>query len=46
MLGLNTSDEVELDYIVSSLGSVNHDLVTALYYGEAGQGQEGQGDFR
>ncbi|ETS75668.1 hypothetical protein PFICI_12612 [Pestalotiopsis fici W106-1] len=42
-LGLDTSADVELDYIVSSLGSVNHDLLTAIYY--AAQGNDGLKEY-
>ncbi|KAF7517421.1 hypothetical protein G7054_g13826 [Neopestalotiopsis clavispora] len=42
-LGLDTLADVELDYIVSSLGSVNHDLLTAIYY--AAQGNDGLKEY-
>lgn len=36
-LGLATTSEVELDFVVASLGSVNNDLISAIY--NAAQGQ-------
>jgi hypothetical protein len=42
-LGLESTDDAELDYIVSSLGSVNHDLITAIYY--AAQGDNGLKEY-
>ncbi|KAH8202228.1 hypothetical protein TruAng_003605 [Truncatella angustata] len=38
------ADAIELDYVVSSLGSVSHDLITAIYY--AAQGDDGLGEYR
>ncbi|KAI2471708.1 phospholipase D/nuclease [Annulohypoxylon bovei var. microspora] len=35
-LGLNTSKAIEVDFMISSLGSVNMDLVSAIYYGAQG----------
>lgn len=36
-LGLATDEEVELDYVCSSIGAVKHDLLTALYNACKGQ---------
>lgn len=36
-LGLATQDDVELDYVCSSIGAVNQDLLTALYNACKGQ---------
>ncbi|KAK9772650.1 putative Tyrosyl-DNA phosphodiesterase-domain-containing protein [Seiridium cardinale] len=43
-LGLGSSEDIELDYLVSSLGSVNHDLITAIYY--AARGDDGLKEYR
>ncbi|KAI0901612.1 phospholipase D/nuclease [Annulohypoxylon nitens] len=42
-LGLNTTGDIEVDYMVSSLGSVNMDLITAIYY--AAQGDNGLKEY-
>ncbi|KAK8035676.1 tyrosyl-DNA phosphodiesterase domain-containing protein [Apiospora rasikravindrae] len=39
-LGLNTPSLIDIDLVISSLGSVNHELLCALYY--AAQGDDGQ----
>ena len=39
-MGLNTPSLIDIDLIISSLGSVNHELLCALYY--AAQGDDGQ----
>ena len=39
-LGLNTPSLIDIDLVTSSLGSVNHELLCALYY--AAQGDDGQ----
>lgn len=36
-LGLNTTEDVAVDYVVSSLGSVSMDLITAIYYAVQGR---------
>ena len=33
---MGTTDDVVLDYVVSSLGSVNMDLITAIYHAAQG----------
>jgi hypothetical protein len=38
-LGLKTSDDIELDVAVASLGALNNELIYALYY--AAQGDDG-----
>ncbi|KAI0883481.1 phospholipase D/nuclease [Annulohypoxylon maeteangense] len=43
-LGLNTTEGIEVDFMVSSLGSVNMDLVSAIYY--AAQGDDGQKEYK
>ncbi|KAI0127492.1 ubiquitin interaction domain-containing protein [Xylariales sp. AK1849] len=43
-LGLNSSVDIELDYVVSSLGSVNAELVSAIYY--AAQGNDGLKEYQ
>ncbi|KAI1384501.1 phospholipase D/nuclease [Hypoxylon trugodes] len=42
-LGLNTTENVEVDFITASLGSLNKDLLTALYY--ASQGDNGLKEY-
>ncbi|KAI1454946.1 phospholipase D/nuclease [Annulohypoxylon moriforme] len=42
-LGLNTTEDIEVDFMVSSLGSVNMDLVSAIYY--AAQGDDGLKEY-
>ncbi|KAI1213279.1 phospholipase D/nuclease [Annulohypoxylon truncatum] len=42
-LGLNTTDEIEVDLMTSSLGSLNIDLVLAIYY--AAQGDNGLKEY-
>ncbi|KAK6834795.1 hypothetical protein PG987_009489 [Apiospora arundinis] len=39
-LGLKTPSLIDIDLVISSLGSVNHELLCALYY--AAQGDDGQ----
>lgn len=39
-LGLNTPSLIDIDLVISSLGSVNQELLCALYY--AAQGDDGQ----
>ncbi|KAK8040852.1 tyrosyl-DNA phosphodiesterase domain-containing protein [Apiospora phragmitis] len=39
-LGLNTPSLIDIDLVISSLGSVNHELLCAVYY--AAQGDDGQ----
>ncbi|KAH8653643.1 tyrosyl-DNA phosphodiesterase-domain-containing protein [Xylariales sp. PMI_506] len=43
-LGLTSNGEIELDYIVSSLGSVNNELLTAIYY--AARGDDGLKEYQ
>ncbi|KAI0911948.1 tyrosyl-DNA phosphodiesterase-domain-containing protein [Ustulina deusta] len=42
-LGLATASEVELDFVVASLGSVNTDLISAIY--NAAQGDNGLREY-
>lgn len=42
-LGLDSEDDIELDYVCSSIGAVKLDLLTALYY--AAQGDSGTKEF-
>ncbi|KAI1144654.1 phospholipase D/nuclease [Hypoxylon sp. FL0543] len=42
-LGLDTTEDIEVDFVVSSLGSVNMDLVSAIYY--AAQGDNGMKEY-
>ncbi|KAI0181043.1 phospholipase D/nuclease [Hypoxylon sp. FL1284] len=42
-LKLDTSQDVEVDFVVSSLGSVNMDLLSAIYY--AAQGDNGLKEY-
>ncbi|KAI1781471.1 phospholipase D/nuclease [Hypoxylon cercidicola] len=42
-LKLNTSQDVEVDFVASSLGSVNMDLLSAIYY--AAQGDNGMKEY-
>ncbi|KAI1398931.1 phospholipase D/nuclease [Hypoxylon fuscum] len=42
-LGLNTTKDIEIDLVVSSLGSLNMDLVSAIYY--AAQGDNGMKEY-
>ncbi|KAI1174183.1 tyrosyl-DNA phosphodiesterase-domain-containing protein [Nemania sp. FL0916] len=42
-LGLATASDVELDYVVASLGSVNSDLISAIY--NAAQGDNGLKEY-
>ncbi|KAI3336546.1 phospholipase D/nuclease [Xylariaceae sp. AK1471] len=42
-LGLATASEVELDFVVASLGSVNTDLISAMY--NAAQGDNGLKEY-
>lgn len=42
-LGLNSGDDVELDYVCSSIGAVKVDLLAALY--NAAQGDSGMKEF-
>ncbi|KAI1495682.1 tyrosyl-DNA phosphodiesterase-domain-containing protein [Biscogniauxia marginata] len=42
-MGLNTSSEIELDFVVASLGSINMDLISALY--NAAQGDNGLKEY-
>ncbi|KAI0840478.1 phospholipase D/nuclease [Hypoxylon sp. FL0890] len=42
-LGLDTTENIEVDFVVSSLGSVNMDLVLAIYY--AAQGDNGMKEY-
>ncbi|KAI1338069.1 tyrosyl-DNA phosphodiesterase-domain-containing protein [Xylariaceae sp. FL0016] len=42
-LGLETLFDVEIDFVVASLGSVNIDLITSLYY--AAQGDDGMKEY-
>ncbi|KAI1412987.1 phospholipase D/nuclease [Hypoxylon sp. FL1857] len=42
-LGLDTTENIEVDYVVSSLGSLNMDLLSALYY--AAQGDNGMKEY-
>ncbi|KAJ8130215.1 hypothetical protein O1611_g3414 [Lasiodiplodia mahajangana] len=42
-LGLATTSEIELDFIVASLGSVNADLISAIY--NAAQGDDGLREY-
>ncbi|RYP16270.1 hypothetical protein DL765_005238 [Monosporascus sp. GIB2] len=42
-LGLSTTGDVEIDYVVSSLGSVNMDLISAIYH--AAQGDNGLKEY-
>lgn len=43
-LGFNAPDPVEIDYIVSSMGSLNNDLISAIYY--AAQGDDGLKEYQ
>lgn len=42
-LGLDTTSEIELDFVIASLGSVNNDLVSAIYH--AAQGDNGLREY-
>ncbi|OTA60229.1 phospholipase D/nuclease [Hypoxylon sp. EC38] len=42
-LGLDTTEDIEVDFLASSLGSVNMDLVSAIYY--AAQGDNGMKEY-
>ncbi|ORY67160.1 ubiquitin interaction domain-containing protein [Pseudomassariella vexata] len=42
-LGLGTQEDVEIDLVTSSLGSVNKDLVAAIYY--AAKGDDGMKEY-
>ncbi|KAI0115828.1 tyrosyl-DNA phosphodiesterase-domain-containing protein [Nemania sp. FL0031] len=42
-LGLATTSEIELDFVVASLGSVNSDLISAIY--NAAQGDDGLKEY-
>ncbi|OTA97684.1 hypothetical protein M434DRAFT_7630 [Hypoxylon sp. CO27-5] len=42
-LGLDTTKDIEVDFLASSLGSVNMDLVSAIYY--AAQGDNGMKEY-
>ncbi|KAI1375746.1 phospholipase D/nuclease [Hypoxylon crocopeplum] len=42
-LGLNTTEDIEVDFAISSLGSVNMDLVSAIYF--AAQGDNGMKEY-
>lgn len=43
LLGLDTADDVQLDYVCSSVGAVKLDLLTALY--NACQGDSGMREY-
>ncbi|KAI2776448.1 phospholipase D/nuclease [Daldinia loculata] len=42
-LGLNTTEDVEIDFLASSLGSLNMDLLSAIYY--SAQGDDGMKEY-
>jgi hypothetical protein len=42
-LNLKASDDIEIDYVAPSLGSVNNDLINAIYY--AAQGDDGLKEY-
>ncbi|KAI0121811.1 phospholipase D/nuclease [Daldinia grandis] len=42
-LGLNTTDDIEIDFLASSLGSLNMDLLSAIYY--SAQGDDGMKEY-
>ncbi|KAI0477003.1 tyrosyl-DNA phosphodiesterase-domain-containing protein [Xylaria cf. heliscus] len=42
-LGLATTSNVELDFVVASLGAVNNDLISAIYH--AAQGDDGMKEY-
>ncbi|KAI8958076.1 phospholipase D/nuclease [Daldinia sp. FL1419] len=42
-LGLDTTDDIQVDFLASSLGSLNVDLLSAIYY--AAQGNDGLKEY-
>ncbi|KAI1102584.1 phospholipase D/nuclease [Jackrogersella minutella] len=42
-LGLDTTDEIEVDFVTGSLGSLKMDLISAIYY--AAQGDDGMKEY-
>ncbi|KAI1468191.1 phospholipase D/nuclease [Daldinia caldariorum] len=42
-LGLDTTNNIEIDFLASSLGSLNFDLLSAIYY--AAQGDDGMKEY-
>ncbi|KAI1478707.1 phospholipase D/nuclease [Daldinia eschscholtzii] len=42
-LGLNTTKDIEIDFLASSLGSLNYDFLSTIYY--AAQGDDGMKEY-
>ncbi|KAF3059935.1 Tyrosyl-DNA phosphodiesterase 1 [Daldinia childiae] len=42
-LGLNTTEDIEIDFLASSLGSLKMDLISAIYY--SAQGDDGMKEY-
>lgn len=42
-LGLGTDEEIQVDFVTSSMGSLNHDFIASLYF--AAQGDDGTKEY-